>query len=99
MFKNLVRICASERFRSDEALLDLKSPLLALNELHSQALLYLIDLWKQHYSTLTTQHHNSAAAMNGKKKSGVKAATPDGINIIELSQMSERVITSATAFM
>lgn len=61
MFKNLVRVCSLERYRSDEALLDLKSPLLALNELHSQALLYLIELWKLNYSRLTTQHHATAA--------------------------------------
>ena len=63
MFKNLIRLCSAERYRSDEALLDLKSPLLGLNELHSQALLYLIELWKLHYSSLTTQNSNKGAAV------------------------------------
>jgi len=60
MFKNLIRVCSLERYRSDEALLDLKSPILALNELHAQTLIYLIELWKQHYNRLTTQHHHAS---------------------------------------
>ena len=47
-----------DQYQSDEALLDLKSPILAVNELHSQALLYLIELWKVRYSWLTTEHSN-----------------------------------------
>ena len=98
MFKNLVRVCTAERYRSDEALLDLKSPLLALNELHSQALIYLIELWKLHYSSLTTKNTSKGAAVQGKK-SAAGSSAPGDLNIIELSQISEKVIEATTFFM
>ena len=85
MFKNLIRLCTLEQYRSDEALLDLKTPILPLNELHSQALLYLIELWKLRYSELTTKHHTD----------GQQA----GLNIVELSQMSEQVVLGSTVYL
>ena len=94
-FKNLIRVCAMDQYQSDEALLDLKSPILALNELHSQALLYLIEVWKVHYSWLTTENSNA------NRKSAAAAMTPDNstINIVELSQLSERVVIQSTDFL
>mmetsp|Transcript_10470 Transcript_10470/g.12370 ORF Transcript_10470/g.12370 Transcript_10470/m.12370 type:complete len:99 (-) Transcript_10470:167-463(-) len=98
MFKNLIRVCSLERYRSDEALLDLKSPLLGLNELHSQALMYLIELWKIDYNNLMTKHSNKGPAVQGKK-SAARSSAPGDLNIIELSQISERVIQAATGFL
>lgn len=94
-FKNLLRACTLEQFRSDEALLDLKSPLLALNELHSQSLLYLIELWKVQYSWLTTDNSNA------NRKSAAAAMTPQNgsINIVELSKLSEKVVDQSTQFL
>ena len=74
--------------------MDLKSPILALNELHSQGLLYLIELWKVHYSWLTTENSNA-------NRKSAAAMTPDNstINIVELSQLSERVVVQSTDFL
>ena len=93
-FKNLVRVCTLDQFRSDEALLDLKSPILPLNELHSQALLYLIELWKVQYSWLTTDNSNT-----NRKSAAAMTPHAGAINIVELSQLSERVVMQSTEYL
>ena len=56
----------------------------------------MIELWKLHYSSLTTQNSNKGAAVQGKKSAG---STPGRLNIIELSQISEKVMQATTIFL
>ena len=84
-FKNLVRLCNCEQFRSDEALQEIKSPILGLNELHSLSLIFLIERWRHLFSKVTTTSNNRS--------------TPQTLNIIELSTMGEKVVSESITYM
>ena len=84
-FKHMIRLCHLEQFKSDEALQDIKSPILALNELHSQALIFLIEYWKQLFSRVSSLTNNRG--------------TPQTLNIVELSTIGEKAVAESANFM
>ena len=64
---------------------EIKSPILAINELHSQALIFLIAFWKQLFSKVTTLTNNRS--------------TPQTLNIVELATIGEKVVVESVNFM